>query len=252
MASKIDKFQCQGTATMVRRAGPNAQISEGLEKLTRTNAKLDRMLAKIGTKADNADFRSTMTKERHNATKTCKVLMALFKETQDSNPELLQRFTAEFKKQMNKFQDISQAIESREQEVIMAISSSKDGGGDGAAGGRRSSDGQLDMEIDIQFLDYDAEEIKRRQDGIQAIERDLLEISEMFTDLNSLVNEQSDMLDMVENNISAARARTEHASEQLRQAEALQQKSRKRNCCILLIVMACLALVVLGVAVVQN
>lgn len=86
------------------------------------------------------------------------------------------------------------------------------GGGAGAGG---SSQQALLQEEDIQFLQVDAEEIENRHQRIQAIERDVLEVNEMFRDLQTMVNEQGESITIIGDNITAAKEKAVEAHQEL-------------------------------------
>jgi len=63
----------------------------------------------------------------------------------------------------------------------------------------------------------------------------IINLQKMFQDLANLVHEQEEPLNLIENNLTAAKNKTAQAHEQIRQAEDLQKKSRKKNCCLLFV-----------------
>jgi len=224
----------------------SAEIGQNLRQLSQANLKLNRMLAKIGTKADNAEFRQEMTKERLNAKKVCKNVMALFKQCEDH--DMVQKYSTQFKTELDKFTEISKSIEVKEREVVGVIQGHQDHPDESPSAALLPNDRahQQQMDLEIQFSEYDAEEIRRREEGIRGLEQDVKEVAEMFNDLANLVNEQQETLDMIDNNITAAKNKTGAAHGQLVQAEDQQKKSRKKNCCLLFLVLAVVGGVTLG------
>ena len=59
------------------------------------------------------------------------------------------------------------------------------------------------------------EEIRRKNEQIRNIERDVLELKEMFQDLHTLVEQQQENLDVIENNLVSAKDQTANAHESL-------------------------------------
>jgi len=88
-------------------------------------------------------------------------------------------------------------------------------------------------------------EIESRHSDILQLERQVLEVQELFLDLANLVNLQGEVIDSIEGHIQSAKAHTENAADEVASAEDYQKKARKRQCCILAIVIGCL-LVILG------
>lgn len=224
----------------------SAEIAQNLRQLSQANLKLDRLLARIGTKTDDAEFYQTMTRERNSAKKVCKTIMTLFKQCEDH--EVVQKYSPQFKTELDKFTEISKAIESKEREVVGVIHAHSDqlDEGPGAALLQNDHAQQQHLDFEIQFSDYDAQRIQRREQGIREVEQDVREVAEMFSDLDKLVNEQQPMLDMIEGNITATKNKVNQGHDQLAQAEEQQKKSRKKNCCLLFLVIAVVGGVTLG------
>jgi len=230
-------------------SGLGQEIAQNLKLLSQANVKLERMLAKIGTKADNAEFRAGMTRERNGAKKVCTTVMNLIKQ---SPKDTVDEYSKSIKKELEKFTEISKSIELKERQVVGTIHSHVEHDDSPGAALLPGHDGRSDFQqqdLEIQFSAQEADEIRRREADIRSIEQDVKEVAEMFTDLANLVNEQQETLDLIENNITAAKNKTAGAHEQLRQAEDQQKKSRKKNCCLLFLVLAVAAAIALGVIV---
>lgn len=60
---------------------------------------------------------------------------------------------------------------------------------------------QQQLQEDIQFQVYDLEEIKRNRKEIENVESDVMELGEIFRDLKSMVDEQSENVDFFHTNI---------------------------------------------------
>jgi len=225
-----------------------AQVAQSLELLSKTNAKLDRMLAKIGSKADNAEFREGMTRERNNAKKICASIMAGLRQC---DKEAVEKYNSQIKSEFEKFKQISIAIESKDKQIVDIMHSHQapdSNDGPNTALLPQSFDRmQFLQELEIQVSEVDAEEIRRREEGIRALEQDMKEVAEIFQDFAHLVNEQQAPLDVIEGNLGGAKNKTAGAHEQLRQAEEMQKKSRKKNCCVLFLVLALVGAVSLGI-----
>lgn len=76
--------------------------------------------------------------------------------------------------------------------------------------------------------------------------RSLNEVATMFQDLAALVQQQSDMLDSIENNVESATTYVKKGNANLRTAIELQKKTRKCYCCLLCIVIAIVIALVAG------
>lgn len=250
---------------MSRTSGPNAEVGDGIQALSKSNAKLERMLAKIGTKADTPDFRDRMHSEQTQSTTQVKSLMVLLKRlnAEGGNSPVLQRLTIQFDREFKKFQALNNSMDQKQVRVIDAVKQNRKNSNAGGAdqydeedplnsNNQRGYDERAPMqqqqqqtqELDIQFIEYDIEELEKRQREIGQIEQDVLEVSEMYKDLQSMVHEQQENIDSIDSSILVAKEKTEAGHKELLAAEEYQKKSRKKKCCMLFIVLTVVAVVV--------
>src|ERR1700694_4182950 len=111
-------------------SGPNASLSELIQRLQKQNNKLQRMYNKLGTHSDNPAFRDTIQQEIHASTIIVKQCMSIIKEQslanssssssssvhdshdadererQDNNLHIIQQMTIQFERQYNTYTDI--------------------------------------------------------------------------------------------------------------------------------------------------
>jgi len=92
-------------------------------------------------------------------------------------------------------------------------------------------------------LDDVVRDIEERHQDILKLERQVLEVYELFRDLAQLVDLQQDSLDVIDARIQSAKNYTERAEVELTEAEDYQKKARKRQCIILGIVIAVLVVI---------
>lgn len=293
-----------------RTSGPNAELGDGIQTLGKANAKLERsqqaagseaeeegcmhlrwwtliilarrvssllscsVLAKIGTKADTADFRDRMHQEQTASTKQVKSLMLLLKSLQrdpsSTGSPVLQRLTTQFDREFRKFQSLNGEMDRKQVRVIDAVKSrtySMAGGDeedpltarnqsayDADAEFRRQqqqSQVQAAADLDIQFIEYDVEELEKRQREIGQIEQDVNEVADMYKDLQLLVHEQQEHIDLIDGAIYQTKEKTEAGMKELVEAEEYQKKSRKKKCCVLFMMLAIIAVIVILVELVK-
>jgi len=94
-------------------------------------------------------------------------------------------------------------------------------------------------------------DIEERHLDILKLERQVLEVYELFRDLATLVELQQESLDVIENRVNNARDYAVQAVGQLQTAEVYQSKARKVQCCIFFIVLAVLVAVLAPVLATQ-
>jgi len=86
-------------------------------------------------------------------------------------------------------------------------------------------------------------DIEERHLDILKLEKQVLEVYELFRDLATLVELQQESLDVIETRITAARDYTVQAEKELHSAENYQQKARRRQCCLFLLLLGVLVAV---------
>jgi len=95
-------------------------------------------------------------------------------------------------------------------------------------------------------------DIEERHLDILKLERQVLEVYELFRDLANLVDLQQEQLDVIELRIQKAQQYTKQGETELVQAEVYQNRGRKLKCCLLLIVLGILIAVIVPVVLVSS
>ncbi len=90
-------------------------------------------------------------------------------------------------------------------------------------------------------------EIEERNDAIQQIAHDIIQINEMFRDLQLMVGDQQTLIDRIDLNIDNTVVHTETAVPILKDAEKYQKSSRKMQCILLAILIVVLIVLILSV-----
>jgi len=271
-------YQAEDMANNQRLLGQNAEIAEAVQELVNTNNKLNRMLAKIGTKGDDQAFRNSLEKQRTSAKALTRNIMDMLKHHQgDKSGGVFVKLTSQFQSALSSYNKISQEIEKKQSQVVAFSMSHKPStvldresvvsmkGGNRNTKGRINEDDdnksdtnhsgdrqQLLQQQDFSFREYNEEEILARKEDIQQIEKDVQEVAEMFKDLDTLVKEQQTHIDVIDNNIQAAKANVEGGHDELVQAEEYQRSARRKKCCILFMFLTILVVVVLLIFLLQK
>ncbi|XP_066930616.1 syntaxin-7-like isoform X2 [Clytia hemisphaerica] len=77
------------------------------------------------------------------------------------------------------------------------------------------------------------EQVRDRNQRIQQIEEDILNVNEIFRDLATIVHEQGETIDSIESHVELASVQVHEGNKQLQRAKNYQKSARKRLCCIL-------------------
>merc|ERR1712156_531516 len=97
----------------------------------------------------------------------------------------------------------------------------------------------------LMAMEADLNELESQNRAVKKIAEDVVELKEAFTDLNTLVEEQGDMLTEIEDNTSKAVDQVKAGTKELEVAEKHQVSARKKQLAIL-----CLCIIIIGVVVV--
>lgn len=224
--------------------GKNAKIAQNISALQKHNLKLGRLLHKLGTEEDTPQFRKNLVKKRAQSKELCQTLYTQLRQNTGGNKAEFEKLTTQFEKEAYKWKEIAQQIEKREKEVVTQSYQDEAEVPLNSEQYRDQQAQQQDMEI--KFVEYDVQEIQRRREGIMQVEQDITEVCEMVKDLKLLVDDEQQQIDDIESNITNAKAKVEGAANELTHAEKHQKSARKKNCCLLAIVLGVLVAVVLG------
>jgi len=86
--------------------------------------------------------------------------------------------------------------------------------------------------------------IEAKHRDILRIEQSIQELHQLFLDMAILVEAQGELIDQIESNVAQSVAYTKEGVDQLRKANKLQKKSRKKMYCIIILI--CIIFIALG------
>jgi syntaxin 1B/2/3 len=90
--------------------------------------------------------------------------------------------------------------------------------------------------------------IESRHRDIMRLEQSIRELHQLFMDMAVLVEAQGELIDQIEYNVSQSVAYTKDAVVNLRKANELQKKSRKKMCCLMICLLIVIVVIVSGVS----
>ena len=77
--------------------------------------------------------------------------------------------------------------------------------------------------------DQRLDQLRARDLAVRQLESDIVDVNAIFKDLASMVHEQGDLVDTIEENVEVTSIKVEEGTDQLRQAEVYQSKARKKK-----------------------
>jgi len=92
-------------------------------------------------------------------------------------------------------------------------------------------------------------EIEARHNDILQLEKSIKELHDLFMDMCTLVQEQGDMVDRIENNVFATQDYVEKAVTHTKQAVVYQTKARRKKICLITTLIVVLIVVILAIVI---
>ncbi|KAK5619955.1 Syntaxin-7 [Crenichthys baileyi] len=228
-------------------------ISSNIQRITLLTSELQRSVFLLGTDQDSSQLRQTLQQKQQQGNQLAKdtdKLMKVFTSLPigpDQRQRKLQkeRLLNDFSAALNSLQKTQRQAADKEREFVARVrASSRLSGGqpEDSFGNAPSSYAQVQAQSEA-ITEEDLRLIQERESAIMQLESDITDINDIFKDLGMMVHEQGDMIDSIEANVERADTNVHSGAQQLAQAAQYQRSSRKKIC-ILLIVLAVLAVVV--------
>jgi len=215
-----------------------------IKELSEHTRNLEKLADKIGTDEENKKFKKKLKEEWDAGFNSAKQLLE-FKHELQSDPELTDKFFVQYER----FQKVKQTIENKQRAVIRSISAEMEApyNNNNNSGDENDNDDQKFQKqqyLDPTIQQTIQDEILERNREMIIIERDAIEILELYKELQRFIAEQGESLRDAEENIGKAKFSTIHAEEEIEQAEGHQKKAQTKQCwCLFLMVLSCLFLI---------
>ncbi|KAK5880052.1 hypothetical protein CesoFtcFv8_023119 [Champsocephalus esox] len=230
-------------------------ISSSIQKLTLLTSELQRAVSTLGTEQDSSKLQQTLEQKQQQGNQLAKDTDRLIKAFgalpvgPDQRQRKLQkeRLLNEFSAALNSFQKTQRQAADKEREFVARVrASSRVSGGQPDDGFGNMPPFLIDSQVQAQaeaITEDDLRLIQERESSIRQLESDITDINDIFKDLGMMVHEQGDMIDSIEANVESADVHVQSATQQLARAAEYQRSSRKKIC-ILMIVLAVVAVVI--------
>ncbi|XP_028253555.1 syntaxin-7 [Parambassis ranga] len=230
-------------------------ISSNIQRITLLTSELQRGVSLLGTEQDSSQLRQTLQQKQQQGNQLAKETDRLIKAFAalpigpDQRQRKIQkdRLLNDFSAALNSFQITQRQAANKEREFVARVrASSRVSGGQPEDSFENvpslSRDSQMQAQTEA-FTEEDLQLIQERESSIRQLESDITDINDIFKDLGMMVHEQGDMIDSIEANVESADVNVQNATQQLARAADYQRSSRKKMC-ILMIVLAVVAVVI--------
>ncbi|KAH8832539.1 t-SNARE, partial [Flagelloscypha sp. PMI_526] len=244
--------------------GPSAfktlQSSLGLQvfKLNSNIQGILKLVDQLGTSRDNASLRKTL----HDLTESTRDMskrageelkqLAMQVDGDSSRKTLFEKTSHDVQRSLVAFQNAQKVSAERQRTVVQGVKLAVDQSSDQPYSDEPPASPQqrqaqlLQSQLSPHELAYQQTLVQEREAEIREIETGIHELADIFRDLGSLVNQQGDMLENIESNISSVEIDTGAAARELTQAHEYQRKAGRRAACLMIIVIIVVAIVLLA------
>lgn len=241
-------------------------IGTNIQKILQNVSSMQRMIGQIGTPQDSQQLQNQLHTIQHYTGQLAKDTSTHLHELNNGVATLDQseqrqwrlqkeRLQNDFTKALNNFQAAQRTVAQKEKEVIKATK--RAGAAAGIAGPGQTGNRNL-IEIEEgqseeqqhrnqQMLiqeEIDVEQLQEREKAIRQLESDILDVNTIFKDLASLVHDQGEVVDSIEQNIESTHVRVQEGTDHLRQAETYKAMKRKKICYLVAVALVLLVIVV--------
>lgn len=218
-----------------------------LEKTNRT----------LGTAKDNQSLRDkindiqTGTNQRiATTTKDLQRLTVVVRGGDKQQKLQVEKLTSDFKQVVQFYSKSQQSIATKMKQVFLVNASQLDDQLSSAGGEVNvSAEQQLQRQKQLQqSMQFEQDMLLQREQRFREIEANVLDVNYIMSELSSLVTQQSEVIDTIENSIGRTVDNVESGAEELEKAVTYQNRYR-RKVLILLIIAVIIGLIVTGIIV---
>jgi len=115
--------------------------------------------------------------------------------------------------------------------------------------GKKEGNGSVQLFTGINMDAQQTKEIEARHNDILQLEKSIKELHDLFMDMCTLVQEQGEMVDRIENNVFSTCDYVEKAVEHTKKAVEYQSKARRKKICLIAVLIAVIIIVILAIVI---
>lgn len=222
-----------------------------LEKANRT----------VGTAKDNQTLRDKVhdiqsgTNQRISTTSKDLQRLTVVVRRGDKQQRLqVEKLTSDFTHVVQMYSKSQQVIAARMKQVLLVSASQQDdinrdlmGFGDGSQQQQQQEQQQRQLQIQ-RDLQFEQDMLLEREQQVRQIEADVLDVNQIMKELSSITNQQSEVIDTIENTIEHTVGNVESGHTELAKAAEYQNRYR-RKVMYLLIIAIILGVIITGIIV---
>jgi len=238
------------------RAGPDTlqAIADRAAQFNNEVSQLNKLADQLGSMKDSEQLRNQLRVKREDCGNLAKTTLAAMKRLKIDKSEKVKydKIMGQINDIFTRYQKISKDSIQKERVTPIPVNSTTVRSTSGyeyteentIQPGARGDDKEIERglrTLEYQSYNVDKSIIEERDTNIKFLESEMKGLNEMFVDIATMIKEQGDMVNTIEDNTFKASNAVEDGVQQLRKASEYQQSSRKKLCCLLLIVVLILA-----------
>ncbi|BES98565.1 Syntaxin 7 [Nesidiocoris tenuis] len=241
-------------------------ISSSIQKITQNVVSMEKMVKVLGTAQDTQELRQKWTKIQNYtntlAKDTSENLLLLSKYPIPQSPSenrdykmQKERLMEDLSAALNQFQLLQRSACQKEKEAVYQkrVNSGISTGiqpppSKWNQGGEQlielvSPTSQREMQMQLQQEEMDLRLIEEQEESIRQLEKNIVDVNDIFKKFGKLVHDQGEMVDNIESQIEGAKVYVSQGTENLRQAGRYKNKLRK--CKFMMLIIPAIVLVCL-------
>ena len=224
-------------------------LGNNIHKIKQNVKNIQKMIAQIGSGSDCKKFQEHLQKLFEETNNLARISSEQWKEVNSLRPNVgddkqwqaqLNTLQEGLKKALLRLHQAQEAAAKKEGEVLKRYSAQEEASGHNGQDPTQSL-AMMEHQQNIQDLEARAEAFRK-------LEADIVDINQLFREVAVLVHEQGQTLDDVEKNTGNSRDLVEQGLNELKQAEKLKRKSRKKQCIIAIVCAVVLLIIIIVLA----
>ncbi|XP_046861012.1 syntaxin-7-like isoform X2 [Xenia sp. Carnegie-2017] len=226
------------------------QAGSNIQQITLNVNVMQKLVNKLGTSEDAIPVQErlqntekstkSLASETSSMIKQLPLLEAEDPMEQKQRKVQVNRLRENFMDALNNFQSVQREAADRERAFVSKARAKSDNFapfGQTEPSGISYDQGQSTT-IQVQQEDeINVELLEERERAVRQLESDIMDVNEIFRDLGTMIHEQGEMIDNIEDHVVTAGTHVEEANTQLQKASEYQKASRKKMCCLLVILL---------------
>ena len=226
-------------------------LGNNIHKIKQNVKNIQKMIAQIGSRSDCKKFQEHLQKLFEETNNLARISSEQWKEVNSLRPNVgedkqcqaqLNTLQEGLKKALLRLHQAQEAAAEKEGEVLQRYSGQEE-----AATGHKVQDPS--QRLAMMEHQQSIQDLEARAEAFRKLEADIVDINQLFREVAVMVHDQGQTVDDVEKNTGNARDLVEQGLNELKQAEKLKRKSRKKQCIIAIVCAVVLLIIIVVLAI---